>query len=309
MLLLTTIIDQDQRFRHEFIIWAQCANTHSTESHVKKIAYFIDSVPEDLREFAASQNIEIRIAKTFLPGSPHCNKMIPLFDEQNQNSDGIIITDSDLFFVSDPALYFKEDKIRLAPNNGNNPPLSIYQKLFKHFGFEAEPRIGESLMPGPDGSRESYINNNSGGIIMIPKFFLQDLKLHWKKWAVKLINEKEILGRWKIHIDQVAFALAMESIGQDIQFLPAEINATLKYLPNLNNVEAFHITKTHRFKYADWFNNIGELNIPNARPKIKAATDKLNKCIRSTELNRKLYPFPSPPSKSFLSRFFARFKA
>lgn len=273
------IVDEAVRFQEEFKQWVIA---HRLYSHpdVSLQAYFINAIPEHLREFSEQYQVRLKTVQQIVAGSPHCNKIIPFLDEENhKNHDMIVVTDSDHHVVADLSTDCRSDTIRLAPNNGNNPPLKKFKELFKHFDIKDEVRIGKSLMPNEKGSRETYINNNSGGVIMIPSNKAKEVALQWKSYALDLVKEKDILGRWSIHVDQIAFALAMEKLGIDIDFLPAETNAVLKMIPEITDIKAFHITKSHRSLFSNWFDNENQLLVPSDNEELQLAVSKYNRVV------------------------------
>lgn len=275
------IIDEADRFRKEYKQWVISHRLYSAKK-IDIYAYFINSIPDNLSDFSHEYGVTTRTVQQLVPGSPHCNKLIPFLDEQlREDSDLIIVTDSDHHVVSDLSSFYKTDSIRLAPNNGNNPPLSKFKEIFKHFEVPAEVRSGHSLMPDENGSTLTYINNNSGGIIMIPSNKSKDIALKWKSNAMLLSEHKRILGRWSIHIDQIAFALTMEELGIDIDFLPAEANAVLKMIPQLTNIKAFHITQSHRQLFKHWFGPNGHLEIPISNEELQIAVSNYNRMIEA----------------------------
>lgn len=275
------IVDEARRFQEEFQQWV-IAHRFYSGSEITLKAYFIDVIPEHLKSFLVKNRVIGKTVMQLVPGSPHCNKIIPFLDEQNVSEfDVIVVTDSDHHVVHDLSEYCREDVIRLAPNNGNNPPLSKFIDLFTHFGIKTAVRSGTSLMPDEHGSKETYLNNNSGGIIMMPSFLSKKVAIEWKMWANKLVANRELLGRWSIHVDQVAFAFTMESLGMDIDFLPAETNAVLKMIPQLTDIKAFHITKSHRLLFAKWFDEDNRLQITSDNPELIAAIENYNKIVET----------------------------
>ena len=274
------IVDEAMRFQDEYQQWVIAHRLYSSDK-IELQAYFINSIPERLKRFSAENNVQTKTVQQIVPGSPHCNKIIPFLDDSIiQNHDVVVVSDSDHHVVSDLSRYCKQDTLRLAPNNGNNPPLEKFKELFNYYDITSEVRVGLSLMANEKGSRETYLNNNSGGVIMMPTPQAKEIALEWKKWAVLLSENNAILGRWSIHVDQVAFSLAMETLGLDIDFLPAETNAVLKMIPKLTDIKAFHITRSHRKLFSKWFDENNLLVIPTKEDLLLKAIDNYNSVVR-----------------------------
>ena len=280
-ILLTTFVPNKDVFLDEYALWSNLVDRYIDQDEVSIKVYKEEGLDLNISSAYHSES-----RNNLLDRSPHCNKILPLLDESNFDYDGIVITDTDLFVVDDVMAYFRNDRIRTAPNNGNNPPIEVYEKLFSEFDIKGAVRPGVSLMSKEGRSRESYINNNSGGIIMVPQKLIKPLGEAWYSWAKKLVAKMELLGPWSIHVDQVAFALAMESLGEDIDFLPPQVNTVLPLLPYVNHVKAFHIAKAHRREYHHWFDSNGYLKYPTTNAHLQNAMSRLNAAIEVTSINR-----------------------
>lgn len=286
--VLCCIVDNHPRFYWEYLVWVLCADKYVDRTKVDLKAYFINGCPADLVHFGDKHGVIAAVKDTFSHESPHCNKILPTLDEENYEYDHIIVTDTDLFIVDDVTVYCNEQDIRLAPNNHNNPPSELYQRIFNAIGF-GNIRGGVALFTNQTGTRESYVNNNSGGILLLPKKHYSTFPEKWAKWANYLIANRALLARWAIHVDQVSLAIAMEEIGQDINFLPPQVNCVLELLPQLNNVMAFHLAKTHRERFDAWFNEDNTLKSNVFSPFIARSIKRLNEEIReANDLSVKL---------------------
>ena len=108
-----------------------------------------------------------------------------------------------------------------------NPPAHIFRTILLASGLNRPYRPGISLFKGIDGRRETHINNVSAGIIVAPSRRANELARRWKKWALWLVKIEICSDGWAVHVDQVAFALALEELGEDVEFLPPQVNAIL----------------------------------------------------------------------------------
>src|SRR5262249_14384675 len=160
----------------------------------------------------------------------HCNKLIPFFEVHD--SEFTVVTDVDLFFVSDPSDLFRSNRVRAAPNNHTNPPAQVFRDILAASGLGCDYRPGFALIKNGN-SRETHINNISAGIVAAPAAQSQTLAQTWRKWAEWLMIKRDLLGQYSGHIDQIAFALAMEELGEDVEFLPPQVNTILHILPEI----------------------------------------------------------------------------
>lgn len=118
---------------------------------------------------------------------------------------------------------------------------------------------GLSLFKG-QATRETLGTNVSCGVVWIPP----TLHTFWDAWenaARWLVAHRDLMGKFAIHVDQVAVAMALQQTTPKFRHLPAQTNAILELLPSLQNPYALHLTSGHIPKYPDWFDSIGRLNI------------------------------------------------
>ena len=270
---LTTIVDAHPRFWCEFVLWTLCANRFVDQP---KRAYFIGEAPEGLVSFAREEGIDVRFSEVLMPRSPHCNKLIPFLDETG--FDHQIVTDTDVFILGDLFALFDPGRVRLAPNNHCNPPLSNFRTIFRQAGLDAIPEPGITLYPGLDGLRETYAGNVSAGVICIPRQF-REFVPEWLKRAEWVADHIELLGRFKIHIDQVSFAVAAKEFDLPFSFLPPQANAVLELLPQIDTLIAAHLTSGHICHYPDWFEPDGTLKVNQINPRLEAPLGALNELI------------------------------
>ena len=285
------VVDESPVFKYEFLIWTMCLHKYIDSNRFDFKVYFINNVPKDLNEFAKAHNVEVVVVEPFSLESPHCNKILPYLDQQNATYDHVIVTDSDLYIVEDFSTFLNEHDIRLAPNNNNNPPISVFHSVFSELGIEGQLRGGVSLFKGKNGSRESYLNNNSGGITILPKKYFPIFGEQWKKWALFLIENRSLLGQWKVHVDQVSMAIFLEKNQIDINFLPPQLNCVLGFLKEIHHVKAFHIAKQHREYFSVFFEEDGTLNSNKFSPYLARSIKSLNTAIR--EVNELVTQLPS----------------
>jgi hypothetical protein len=294
---LCCVIDRDPRFYVELVLWAICAKRYLPSEIFRLIVYFVDAGPADLVSWLHDGNIETRQTLSVVNGSPHCNKIAPFLDETS--ADFTIVTDSDLFFVDDPSGFFQFPRFRAPPNNHCNPPPEIFKTILAATGLRRPYRPGIALHKGGNGMRETHINNISGGVIAAPTFQCKRFGQIWLKWANWLMANRSLMSSWAIHLDQVGFALAMEEIGEDVEFLPPQINTVLHSLGELATVYAFHLSSGHVPSFQERFNPDRTLNTSGVHENVALSIERLNECIRDAiRENLKL-----PSTKEHLDKF------
>jgi hypothetical protein len=233
---LCCVIDENPRLYVELVLWTICVKRYLPPDRFRIIVYFLGAAPPDLVDWVGAADIEMRCAETVVEGAPHCNKIAPFFDRHR--ADCTIVCDSDLFFVEDPSPLITSMRFRAPPNNHCNPPPHIFKAILAATGLDRACRPGIALCKGASGMRETHINNISGGIIVAPEVRSGEFAGLWKKWALWLVANRPLLGPWEVHVDQVAFALTMEQLQEDVEFLPPQVNTILHMLDEIATVWA-----------------------------------------------------------------------
>ena len=274
---LCCVVDEHPRFHVELVLWALCARRHLPQDTFRCVVYTVGDVPADLIAWVQSLGISTQRTETVVEGSPHANKIAPFF--YNHLTDLIAVCDTDLFFVDDPIGLLKSDRFRAAPNNACNPPAHIFRTILLASGLNRPYRPGISLFRGIDGRRETHINNVSAGIIVAPSRRANELARRWKKWALWLVENRNLLDRWAVHVDQVAFALALEELGEDVEFLPPQVNAILHLLEEVSSCIAVHLTTGHIPSFPERFNADRTLKADGLSEGVAEALERLNRSI------------------------------
>lgn len=218
-----SVVDRNPRFYVELVLWAICAGRYLPTDDFRFIVYFVGTPPPDLDDWLEARGIETRSIEPVVEGSPHCNKIAPFFDDHNTNY--VMVSDLDLYFVGDPSRFINTPRFRAPPNNAGNPPPQIFKEILSATGLDRPYRPGMTALKGEGGIRETHINNISAGLVVAPSHRSMKLGRCWRKWSNWLVANRPLLGRWGVHIDQIGFALAMEELGEDVEFLPPHLNA------------------------------------------------------------------------------------
>src|SRR5581483_2898978 len=274
---IACVVDRHPRFLAETVLWAHCVANYLPTDKFRALAYFVDDCHPELTPFLAEKNIARRVTSQLVKDSPHCNKIAPLLEDQW--GDATLITDSDLFFVCDPSPLFRSDKIRAAPNNHCIPPDTIFKTILEASGLGVPYRPGMSLYRGKQGLRETHINNISAGIVALPKAKANPFGARWKHWAEWLTSHHSLLGNWSGHVDQVSFTLAAEECGEDVEFLPPQVNTILHSLEEIATVYAFHLTPAHIPSFPHYFLPDRNMRPFGFAPGVCDAIENLNACI------------------------------
>lgn len=137
-----------------------------------------------------------------------------------------------------------------------------------------------ALYQGGEGLRETHINNISAGIVVAPRSRAAELAENWRKWARWLVHNRALLEVWAVHIDQVAFALAMEEMREDVEFLPPHVNTVLHLLGEISTCYALHLTSGHISQFPGRFSADRTLVADGLADDLQVCLARLNRCIQ-----------------------------
>jgi len=250
---VTTVVDAHPRFWCELVLWTICARDHLPGP---KRVYAVGGLPKALEAFLDRAGVELCPASTLMSHSPHCNKLIPFLDPQGLEDQ--IVTDCDVFATGDFTRFFRDDQVRLPPNNHGVPPLEVFDRVFAAAGLDGHPEPGLSIFPGRDENMETYVGNVSAGVICVPSA-LRPFCETWRARAEWFAHRLDLLGRYKGHVDQISFAVAAAETGVSFSHLPAQANAVLQLLPHVQSLYALHLTSGHIPRFRNWFSAKGHL--------------------------------------------------
>ena len=295
--ILSCVVDQHPRFYLELLLWTICAQRYLPPDCFELSVYLVGDPPLDISDWLAKRAMQTRRIVPVLPASPHCNKIAP-FLEPACNA-GTIVCDVDLFFVNDLAPFITSSRFRAPPNNHCNPPSAIFETVLAASQLGRPYRPGIALFKGEHSLRETHINNISGGLIVAPAEKCARFGTTWRKWAEWLLQNRGLLSKWTAHVDQVAFALTMEDLKEDVEFLPPQTNAVLHLLEEITSVCAFHLTTGHIPDFPRRFNSDGTLRKEGLNEGVARAVDRLNDCI--TEARDIIRTLPS--TRNHLDKF------
>ncbi len=273
---LCCVVDAHPRFYVECVLWALCA-TRNLPSHFQPFIYVVGDVPHDLLDWIRSQKIEVRSADPVVAGSPHSNKIAPFLGAHD--ADFTAVCDADLYWVCDPSHLLTSGRVRAAPNNHACPPPRIFRSILSACGLDRPYRPGMALFTGSEGTRETHINNISAGIVVAPKSRARELAEAWRKWAAWLVRNRHLLESWAVHVDQVGFALAMEELDEDVEYLSPHVNTVLHLLREISTCYALHLTTGHIPHFPQLFNGDRTLVVNGMADGVRAGLSRLNERI------------------------------
>lgn len=155
------------------------------------------------------------------PDGAYCNKINQLFTLADEDFDVLVSCDTDLAFTRPLDEAAKVDCVRAKRVDQENPPLEVLEQVREFLGIAQQPPLAA---PGCSPSATTYALNCNGGVLLIPRQFMQPLGDAWLEYAKALAGHRHLLRQWVNHIDQVSWTFAMLRLGLPFQELPVEYN-------------------------------------------------------------------------------------
>ena len=93
-----------------------------------------------------------------------------------------------------------------------NPPLEYLQRIFEAAGREAPATTSVSHEDAP-----TFSTNFNGGLYVLNAADLAGVAQAWSERARWLLDRQALLGAWTVHVDQIAFSLAMADTGLQVE--------------------------------------------------------------------------------------------
>jgi uncharacterized membrane protein YgdD (TMEM256/DUF423 family) len=155
------------------------------------------------------------------PDGVYCNKINQLFTLAGEDFDVLVACDTDVAITRPLNEVATAEFIRARRVDQENPPLAVLERIREFLGFPQQPPLAA---PGCSASATTYALNCNGGMLLIPRRFMQPLGEAWLSYATTLAEHRHVLGQWVNHIDQVSWAFAMLKLGLPFKELPVEYN-------------------------------------------------------------------------------------
>lgn len=205
------VVDVHPRFHLDALRWFAALTAVAGVEPTDLVAYVVGSAASDALEYLRAQGVRVQSVEPFDPVSPHCNKISGAVRLAQDGVDGLaVLCDTDVIVLEDPrTLVLPPRSIALKTVDRPNPPLEVLVDVFEASGLPLPLLVSLPWEP----EQLTVSGNGNGGLYLIPGPTLSTVASAWEKWARWLIDRRHLLGRWTVHLDQVAMALALASEG------------------------------------------------------------------------------------------------
>jgi len=191
---------------------------HSLEKNtsVKKeniIVHCTDRVDKVFIDYLIEEKISYKIVIPYLDGT-YCNKLTQLdsfTNKEKYNLDGVLLLDTDMFFLSDPLIpdvNAISGKVVDAPN----PTISTLTRIYDEANLAIPPLVKTDWILE---NNTTIATNFNGGFYYIPSKNITTINTLWKKWATWLFKRPKLfeIKAKTIHTDQVSMSMAIVDSG------------------------------------------------------------------------------------------------
>jgi hypothetical protein len=235
----------------------------------------------DLNMFARLGAILVRIEPFGSGAAAYCNKIRQLDTPELENYDYTILSDTDLLFLSCPTRLASGTTVKAKPVDLPNPPEHIWRQLLVGAGIQGGI---ETVSLPLEPANQTFATNCNGGLYVLPKAALADLRNQWAKWARYCLDKQSLLDNWHMHCDQLGFGLALIKTGWPIEHLAIGENFP-SHLSHAHyaHLEAAPIHALHYHRNLDVRGQIKSVNIDWIDSYITKANATLSTC-RSRDL-------------------------
>lgn len=186
------------------------------------VVNFVEGVAPRARELLAPLEVEIRTVSRHDPRCPPMNKLRMLDLAERDDFDVLVALDTDTLVLGDPSPYFRSDRLRAKPENHDPLTPQQWALIFDAVGMEEPPM--SFVMTSTAQVTYPYFNS---GVLFIPRDACLALRDTWLTHIGAMFAAYErstvpVPRRW--WTEQIAFALAVQSIGLNYELLPVSLN-------------------------------------------------------------------------------------
>lgn len=152
---------------------------------------------------------------------PHCNKLRQLEHSGFDDAAAVAFCDTDLAFTGPIDDLLPVSAIRAKIVDLANPPLDVWRRILDEAGIDDG---GEPATPS-FGEQSTLRVNCNGGLYLLPERVFPLMREAWPRWTRWLIERPHLLpAPFGVHVDQVAFGLAVAETGLPLDHLPLAFN-------------------------------------------------------------------------------------
>lgn len=219
------VVDQDPRFAQQALVWACSLLTYGGEEAESVVVHTVGESHADYIQVLRGWGMETPVVQPFDARHPYSNKLVQLESERLHSADHVVLCDCDIVFCGDITPWITGDIVR-ARIASLVPPRRL-ERIFETAGLSLPAVRAKTLLVG----RETFPTYCNGGIYIIPRAVLQELREVWPRWDRWLLDRLDLIKPFGIFVDQISFAMSCEELGLSVDHLSVALNFDTVYLP------------------------------------------------------------------------------
>ncbi len=248
--------------------WTLVDLAHVAPDHI--LVHALAGADTGVIEHLHDLGVRIVPCTPFRPGHPHCNKLRQLEHDDLRAADVAVLLDTDVACTGPVDDLLSSVAVRAKIADLPNPPPDRWYRILADAALPREaPFVRTSF---DDGSTPAV--NCNGGVLMLPGGAVRALGDVWPRWVDWLLARPGLLPPpFDVHIDQVAFGLALLDLDLPLDRLPLTGN-----FPTHALVGPGPDVDPQVLHYHDHVDASGFL-APIGRPRVDAAMARVNRVI------------------------------
>jgi hypothetical protein len=205
--VVACVIESLPRFHQELLRWYTVLTEVARVAPRDLSVGVVGDATAPVIEYIRSHGVAVTSIPRFDERSPHSNKISGAIALGRRNGT-VVLSDSDVAIIEDPrALPLPPRGVGLKTVDAPYPSLDVLRTVFDAAGVGHPQAVPLYHVP----TEASFVTNGNGGLYVIDGAVLPELARSWAGWAEWLLDRRELLGEWKVHVDQVSMALALAS--------------------------------------------------------------------------------------------------
>lgn len=220
------VLDDTPALWNHFLVWIATLIECAQVAPEAIVVHHVADLRPDVRRVAARLGLRTQPLPRFDRRTPHANKIGQCFSDFC-GAARVVLTDVDLAFLAPPPV----ERIRAAVAgklvDHPNPPVDVLCDLFRRAGVEApDARLSVASfdLAGSLNAFQTFPANYNGGFYAIDRAILADLGSAWARRTRWLLDAALIPAPYEVHVDQIAFCMAVHELGLDTASLDSAWN-------------------------------------------------------------------------------------
>jgi len=220
------VLDDTTALWDHFLVWVATLVDCAGAPPEAIVVHHVAELRHDVRQVAARLGLRTQQIPRFDRRSPHANKISQCFTDFG-GAGRVVLTDVDLAFLAPPPLGRIRAPVAGKPVDFPNPPVEVLCDLFRRAGLPLPDRrlpVAFLDAAGVLDEFQTFPANYNGGFYVIDSTILPALGSAWAHWTRWLLDAALIPTRYAVHVDQIAFCMAVHALGLDAAALESAWN-------------------------------------------------------------------------------------